>query len=307
MRDALSLLDQCIAFHYGENLTYDMALEVLGAVDTQVFSDFLRSLLNADILGSIDLVEEIILQGRELTQFVTDFTWYLRNLMLLKASTDDGIEEILDVSTEHLKRLREEAEITELGTIIRYIRIFSELSGRMKYAAQKRISLEMTIVKVCKPEMESDTESLKQRVHNIETKIENGIVTRMENINSQAAANETSYEAVPIPKAIPEDIQTIIREWHQVVAMAEPMTRPYLNMAKLSMGQEGQLLLCYSEHWQYQQVDVPDKRDELYRLFTSYVGKEVSFEFREYSGEKPFDSVYPDLSKYINNMPIEEE
>ena len=307
MRDALSLLDQCLAFHYGENLTYDMALEVLGSVDTQVFSDFLRSLLNADILGSIDLVEEIILQGRELTQFVTDFTWYLRNLMLLKASTDDGIEEILDVSTEHLKRLREEAEITELGTIIRYIRIFSELSGRMKYAAQKRISLEMTIVKVCKPEMESDTESLKQRVQNIETKIENGIVTRMENINSQAAANETSYEAVPIPKAIPEDIQTIIREWHQVVAMAEPMTRPYLNMAKLSMGQEGQLLLCYSEHWQYQQVDVPDKRDELYRLFTSYVGKEVSFEFREYSGEKPFDSVYPDLSKYISNMPIEEE
>lgn len=39
MRDALSLLDQCIAFHFGQELTYDKALDVLGAVDTEVFSE----------------------------------------------------------------------------------------------------------------------------------------------------------------------------------------------------------------------------------------------------------------------------
>ena len=38
MRDALSLLDQCIAFHIGEKLTYDKVLDVLGAVDTDVYS-----------------------------------------------------------------------------------------------------------------------------------------------------------------------------------------------------------------------------------------------------------------------------
>ena len=37
MRDALSLLDQCIAFYLGQTLTYDKVLEVLGAVDTEVF------------------------------------------------------------------------------------------------------------------------------------------------------------------------------------------------------------------------------------------------------------------------------
>ena len=259
-------------------------------------------------------MEEIILQGRELTQFVTDFTWYLRNLMLLKASVDDGIEEILDVSTEHLKRLREEAELTELNTIIRYIRIFSELSGRMKYAAQKRISLEMTIVKVCKPEMETDTESLRQRVQNIEKKIENGIVARVENSNSENTNsngiqdNIASTEApVPIPKAIPEDIQILIQEWHQVIEAAPPMIKPHLNRAKLSLGSNGQLLLCFSDNWIFNQINIPDKIDELYRLFTSYVGKEVTFELREYSADKPFDSVYPDLSKFISNMPIEEE
>ena len=45
MRDALSLLDQCIAFYLGQELTYDKVLEVLGAVDTEVFSKLLRKVI----------------------------------------------------------------------------------------------------------------------------------------------------------------------------------------------------------------------------------------------------------------------
>ena len=84
MRDALSLLDQCIAFYLGEELTYEHVLEVLGAVDTEVFSSLLRRILGQDIVGAIEQLEEIIIQGRELGQFVTDFTWYLRNLLLVQ-------------------------------------------------------------------------------------------------------------------------------------------------------------------------------------------------------------------------------
>ena len=77
MRDALSLLDQCIAFHFGDRLTYEKTLDVLGAVDTSVFSRMLRLVLDKNILGAIGLLEEVIMQGRELSQFVADFTWYL--------------------------------------------------------------------------------------------------------------------------------------------------------------------------------------------------------------------------------------
>ena len=51
MRDALSLLDQCIAFHFGEELTYDKVLNVLGAVDTEVFSRLLRHVMEQDVTG----------------------------------------------------------------------------------------------------------------------------------------------------------------------------------------------------------------------------------------------------------------
>ncbi len=68
MRDSLSLLDQCAAFYIGEKLTYDHVLEVLGAVDTEVFSKLLRRLLDMDVHAVIETVEELTMQGRELSQ-----------------------------------------------------------------------------------------------------------------------------------------------------------------------------------------------------------------------------------------------
>ena len=96
MRDALSLLDQCVAFYLNERLTYDHVLDILGAVDTAVFSKLLRCIMARDVAGALKTVEEVVIQGRELSQFVSDFTWYLRNLMLVQSS--EQMEEILDMS-----------------------------------------------------------------------------------------------------------------------------------------------------------------------------------------------------------------
>ena len=61
MRDALSLLDQCIAFYLGQKLTYNNVLEVLGAVDTDVFSKLLREILSKDIPKVLRTLEELIM------------------------------------------------------------------------------------------------------------------------------------------------------------------------------------------------------------------------------------------------------
>ena len=130
MRDALSLLDQCIAFYLGQKLTYDKVLEVLGTVDTEIFSQMLRTILAGDVTGSIRTLETLLNRGKELGQFVTDFTWYLRNLLLVKSA--DETEELLDVSTENLKLLKEESTMVDDETLIHYIRVLSELSGQLR-------------------------------------------------------------------------------------------------------------------------------------------------------------------------------
>ena len=174
MRDALSLLDQCIAFYLGQKLTYDNVLEVLGAVDTDVFSRLLRSVIRRDVPKVLDIVDDLVMQGRELTQLATDFTWYLRNLLLVK--TSDNIEDVLDVSTENMQQLQEEAGMVEADMLLRYIRIFSELSGQLKYAAQKRVLLEVALIKLCTPAMETSSDSILDRIRVLEEKLEQGVI-----------------------------------------------------------------------------------------------------------------------------------
>lgn len=173
MRDALSLLDQCIAFYLGQALTYDNVLEVLGTADTSVFSALLRNILNHDSIAALDIIDSMITEGRELSQFLSDFLWYLRNLLILK--DQEGAEESLDMSKETIAALKEECSMVDTIALLRYIRLLSELSNQIRTATQKRVLLEVGFIKLCRPEMESDTESLSERIRQLEDKIAQGI------------------------------------------------------------------------------------------------------------------------------------
>lgn len=173
MRDALSLLDQCIAFYLGQTLTYDNVLEVLGTADTSVFSALLRNILNHDSIAALDIIDSMITEGRELSQFLSDFLWYLRNLLILK--DQEGAEESLDMSKETIAALKEECSMVDTIALLRYIRLLSELSNQIRTATQKRVLLEIGFIKLCRPEMESDTESLSERIRQLEDKIAQGI------------------------------------------------------------------------------------------------------------------------------------
>ena len=172
MRDALSILDQCIAFNIGKELTYENVLDTIGAVDIDVFARLLDCVIKLDVVGAIDLVDEVVWQGRELSRFVSEFTWFLRNVLLVKVSPE--ADQKLDMSAENLERLRQLAAQIDTDTLIRYINIFSDTSANIKYAVQKRIVLELAVIKLCKPEMETDYSALLDRVRVLEQKLENG-------------------------------------------------------------------------------------------------------------------------------------
>lgn len=306
MRDALSLLDQCIAFHLGKELTYDKVLDVLGAVDTEVFSRLLRSILDRDVLGCIGLLEEIVMQGRELTQFVTDFTWYLRNLMLVQAS--DNLEDVIDMSTDNLKRLKEESAMADMEQIVRYIRVFSELSGQIRYAAQKRILVEIALIKLCKPEMETDREAILDRLRQVEDKVENGVVVTATQDNKGTGGVVTEKKPKPeLPKAVPDDIRQIVSKWPAIVGSAENPMRIYMKSANLSLGNDNKLMVVLedgvaSDYF----MQHPENKQRLEELLSDFSGKEIEVTLQTVKGRSEFEESYVDLSQLIQ-MEIEEE
>ena len=178
MRDALSLLDQCIAFYLGQMLTYEKVLEVLGAVDVEIFNELMRYVAVSDTMKALKIVDEIVWQGRELAQFVTDFTWYMRNLLLLKSS--DSINDQMDISAENLDSMKQVAELVEIDSLMRYVRVFSEMSNQLRYATQKRVTLELAIIKLTTPQMESNMDSILDRIRVLEKKIEEGALSLSE-------------------------------------------------------------------------------------------------------------------------------
>jgi len=222
MRDALSLLDQCIAFYLGEKLTYEKVLENLGAVDTDIFSGLLRKILRQDTAGAVKTLEEIILQGKEMGQFVTDFTWYLRNLLLIGSS--EHPEDAVDVSAENLEKMKEESTMMDAETLMRYIRIFSELSNQIKYASQKRVLVEIALIKLCQPVMETNLDSLYDRVRVLEEKLEHGVMMPAAQADTTAreSRRDIPKEETPAPvnkpeKAAPEDLQYVKRNWNSII------------------------------------------------------------------------------------------
>lgn len=309
MRDALSLLDQCIAFHFGQELTYDKVLDVLGAVDTEVFSRLFRTVLDGNVTGAIGLLEEIVMQGRELTQFVADFTWYLRNLLLVK--TADGIEDIIDVSTENLARLKEEAKMAENDVIMRYIRILSELSGQLRFAAQKRILIEMNLIKLCRPSMETDIQSLTDRIRQLEEKIANG-VPMMAATAASASGTQKLQEPVvraPLPAAIPQDIQDAVNKWSAIVTQAPMPMKAYLKTACPSLAGDGSMLVVVEDGLPSDYFKEAGRKEELEHLISDFAGKEIKVTMQKpETGRNPRE-VFPDLTQLVDqkiNMEIEE-
>ena len=190
MRDALSILDQCIAFNIGKELTYENVLDTIGAVDIDVFARLLDCVIRLDVVGAIDLVDEVVWQGRELSRFVSEFTWFLRNVLLVKVSPE--ADQKLDMSAENLERLRQLAAQLETDALIRYINIFSDTSANIKYAVQKRIVLELAVIKLCKPEMETDYSALLDRVRVLEQKLENGAAGSVVSGNNNGEGSSAS-------------------------------------------------------------------------------------------------------------------
>ncbi len=317
MRDALSLLDQCIAFHLGNELTYDKVLDVLGAVDTEVFSRLLRCVLEQDVLGCVQLLEEIVMQGRELTQFVTDFTWYMRNLLLVQSS--DNLEDVIDMSSDNLARLKEEAALMDMNRIIRYIRIFSELSGQIRYASQKRILVEIALIKLCRPSMETSQEALLDRIRDVEEKVENGVAVLP---GGYGASQETAASAQgqgmgvksgvtpPRPPAVPDDVQEVVSHWSAILGSAGNPMKIYLKDAIPSLGGDNRLMLVledgvasdyFTQH--------PQNREQLQNLIGGYIGKEIEVDIQVARDRQEAEENYYDLRRGIPgvNMDIEEE
>ena len=342
MRDAISLLDRCIAFYLGQELTYDKVLMVLGAADNQVFGRMLSLIVQKDAAGLIAGLEELLMQGREPGQLVTDLIWYLRSLLLLQSS--DDMEEVLDLSSENLAEMKEEAAKIESEELMRCIRIFSELSNQLRYASQKRILIEIALIKLCRPQMEENLESLLARMDELERRLQQGMVQTLPGTAGMAfggdgrnrmpgvgpagdPAMQTSQMAAfagqqpgsdaqtalgtagrAVLEVIPQDVQEAVKRWRSIVGNLPGSLRTFLRDARLSLGPENTLLIVFEDEFAENYVNTEAHKQEIADAVAASVGKAIEIRIQRNESQHSFEDSYVDIEKVIHmELEIEED
>ena len=315
-RDAISLLDQCIAFYYGESLTYEKTLEVLGAVDNEVHSSLLRAAVEGRCGDCIRQIDELVMQGRELSQFVSDFIWYMRNLLLLKS--EGGDEELFEMTAEDMAHLQADGEKISEETLLRYVRIFSDLANQMRYSANKRVLLEVTFIKLAKPQMERDLSSVLQRLSLLEKKVEQGFVPEG-NFRKEAVSDtpgvqggEAGSKKEPdgpkekrLPKAQLEDLNRVKDSWKRIISMLEPAARISLQKTFVEPVEENIMCVVFPDDREYLVGSRQAVLEDLKGHAAEIIGKAVEFRARVLRDGEPSDVRYVSEEELMETFHME--
>jgi DNA polymerase-3 subunit gamma/tau len=302
MRDALSILDQCISFFIGQRLTLEKVLDILGAVDTKVFERLLDALLEQQVDQCLDLVENLMMQGRDLSQFINDFTWFLRNMLVAK--TVDDASYILDMAEETLLSLKKQAQRVSMETVVEYIRLFSELGNQIKYTSQKRVLLEVTLIKLCQPSMDENVDSLYLRLEALERKMEKGILVDSQTMPSEKQIERPKEPVKERPKALSEDMKKLLEKWPQVMARLPVSIKPYLKKTKLDIKDSTLYLVCEDELTK-SILEVPEKKQLIKEHADAVLDKAIDLmiklnEGTSNSGDEVSPDLYLELQKKVN-------
>ncbi len=309
LRDGLSLLEQCISFYFGQKLTYENALKVLGAVDHSVYHELLEALVDNRVDGVIGMVGRMVEQGKDLTQFVNEFIWYLRNLLVVKTTDEAG--NLVDMSDENLQELKRFAQKVEIEVIFRYIRVLSNLAAEMKYSNQKRVMLEVSMIRLCRPQMEQDYDSLIQRMSNMEqinedlqTALSSGTLAIGAGDRGNTAPKQTTPQKEIRPEAVPDDVRDVVQNWKQILSRVSQVCRTMLLDVKISVSDAGKLLLAFPQATTAEYFKKEENQQELIEAAGQLTGKEISLDIRFVENRQEMNAL-PELRNIIKNVEIE--
>lgn len=274
MRDALSILEQSISFYFGERITLDKVLYLVGAVDQRLLFDVITAITRHDANEVLSLCEEVNRQGRSLRQFASDLLEHCRNLLVAK--TTKGGSDVLDYSSEHVERLKAQAEEINANELMRYIKQLAQLEYELRTAISPRILLEIALLKLCEVQMDDSSESLLTKMQMMEQKLERLMAEGITMATSQPAQVAPKEEIVPtkLPEAVPDEVKALANKWPEILSRLGTTSAARLIYTSTRLGYiEGDIL--YIVYGKSLEAGVNRYLDEIKQAINEFAGKEV--------------------------------
>lgn len=216
LRDALSILDQCISFS-DNKIEYKDAVELLGTVNIEQLFEMAQSIINQDTKKSLQILNEFVVWGKDIRNLINDLIDHFRNLMVCKVSTE--LDEIISLPEETIKLLKEQSKVVEVNDLIRILNILSETQDNMKVSSNPRVLAEVTMMKIAQPMFDESKEALIKRIENLEKTIESGNI-KVNIIDNNIPSNEMIIEEEPeevvYENVKSEDVKLVESSWQKI-------------------------------------------------------------------------------------------
>lgn len=227
LRDALSILDQCISFE-GNKISYNDVIELLGSVNIEQLFDLAESVIKEDTRKSLQILNDFIIWGKDVRNLVNDLIDHFRNLMVCKISND--LDEIISLPEETIDLLKQQAETIDTNNLIRILNILSEAQDGMKISSNPRVLMEVTMMKIAQPMFDESKEALIKRIENLEQKIESGNIKvnhistnqTVDNFNENNQQNNNTVEKqedenIEYENLKGDDIKLVEKSWKKIL------------------------------------------------------------------------------------------
>ncbi len=164
MRDALTSLDQLIAFGEGE-VTSELAERLLGSLDSSDLAEIVRAIGTRDAAACFRWTSEYMETGADLVQFVADLTEHMRDMYVMTLA---GSEVIMDVSESGRRELEVELEWFGAERLVRMLGVLNDLSSELKTSTNQRLSFEIALTRMIRPESDLTVQALAERIEMLE-------------------------------------------------------------------------------------------------------------------------------------------
>ena len=230
MRDALSLLDQCISV--SRRVTAEIVRECAGVAGNDHLFEIADGIAAENTAFVLDRLNSLTASGKDIVRLTEEMIGHYRNLMLLKVNS--GTEKLVSAVPEDIQRYKAQNESYSISGIMRCINILSDCLKTLSASRQRSVAAEMCMIKLCSPRLDGDVTSLTARIEALERELkllrEQGVTARREPNVQPAPVPAAAEKPEPPAPTYTEAARTKKREHIYHAAMLDPHTASELSI-----------------------------------------------------------------------------
>lgn len=282
MRDALSILEQCLALTE-DKLTVAVVQAVLGTADGQLVRSFLESIAHRQTGDGLQIINQLYNEGKDLGYFLKTVLNYCRNLLIIKTCRD--VTAILaDQSPEDLRQLKMDTDWFATAELLQLIDRLGETDNQMRWTNQPRVILETALVRCVHERQQPELAEVMARLDRLEAQAAQGngvIVVGSSNTDSTPVVPQADQPAAaktvkPAP-AVRLSLVKVQEQWETVLAAVRKenmLAYAWLVEGKPAEFVDNQLVISFKEQYSFHRdnLDKPECRAILDGVFAKVFG-----------------------------------